>query len=829
MNTKLRYLAVLVAATLVLLWCIPSFGQVVRGSISGSVLDPQGAVVSGAQVKARNTETGVVYNTTSDSAGLYRFNLLPVGTYTVDVVASGFKTSSQTNIVVTAGKDAGLSPTRMALGETSTTLEVTAAAPLIETTQSQVTNTFSGTTLSTFAGIQENEGLDRLALFVPGVVATRSDNFSNTNGVGFSSNGLRGRNNDQEIDGQNNNDNSVGGPGLFLSDTEFVGQYVLITNQFGPDTVRNAGSVVNIITKSGTNAWHGSVFGQNRSSYTEALSNTQHNTPKPGSQSPTNPQGLPFTGPPRFNEEFSGGTVGGALVKNKAFLFGGFDNDLFSGTNVFTTTGATPTPTGLAQLAACPFTNPTALAIMQKFGPYGFSFGNPSPRPNATLPGGGLGFGNISVGSNPATACSIQTGGVTRVVSTPSHGFDFVVRNDVQLGSDTLTSRYLFNRNNTFNINDNGAGGWFRNTPALSQALLESWTHNFSPRMVNEARVSFSRLNVEFGGGLNPFEPVADQVTSALTNISFQAGGGLSIGPATNLPQARLVNTWQAQDNWNYVVGKHNFKAGVNWTYQRSPNIFLPIINGQFRFADLGTFLTSNTPNRVQIAQGNPVLDFREYDTFAYAGDDWKISPNLTLNLGVTWTYYGQPANLFHDLTTSRESDPAKAFWLQSLPLDQRTNPAIPAIMNSFGPSAGSPILQSVAVFSLETAKWSFAADTVCSMIRRSTTFSSILHRHPRSPSCKPLRRVCTSSLSAQCTASWPSSPHVLSSQFIAHNKFDPRTQNETTVSPDFGPDKVHSWSFGLSVKSPEIQLWKSGMSETTAPTCSRRWMAIRT
>src|SRR6476469_3570275 len=117
----------------------------------------------------------------------------------------------------------------MALGETSTTLEVTAAAPLIETTQSQVTNTFSGTTLSTFAGIQENEGLDRLALFVPGVVATRSDNFSNTNGGGFSSNGLRGRNNDQELDGQNNNDNSVGGPGLFVSDTNFVEQYVIVS------------------------------------------------------------------------------------------------------------------------------------------------------------------------------------------------------------------------------------------------------------------------------------------------------------------------------------------------------------------------------------------------------------------------------------------------------------------------------------------------------------------------------------------------------------------------------------------------------------------------
>ncbi len=217
MNTKLRYIALFFAITLALALCIPSFGQVVKGSISGSVIDPQGAVVSGATVKAKNVGTGTVSTTTTDSAGLYRLNLLPVGTYTVEITAQGFKTTTQSNVQVGAGRDTGLGSIKVAVGETSTTVEVTGDAPLIETTQAQVSSTFSGTTLSTFAGIQENEGLDRLALFVPGVVASRSDNFSNTNGGGFSSNGLRGRNNDQEIDGQNNNDNSVGGPGLFLS------------------------------------------------------------------------------------------------------------------------------------------------------------------------------------------------------------------------------------------------------------------------------------------------------------------------------------------------------------------------------------------------------------------------------------------------------------------------------------------------------------------------------------------------------------------------------------------------------------------------------------
>ncbi len=207
MKTKLRYIAAFFAITLALVWCIPSVGQVVKGSISGSVTDPQGAVVSGAQVKAKNVETGVTFTTTTDSAGIYRLNLLPVGTYAVEVTAQGFKTTSEVGVVVGAGRDTGLGSMHMSVGETSTTVEVTGDAPLIETTQSQVSSTFSGTTLSTFAGVQENQGLDRLALFVPGVAATRQNNFSNANGVGFSSNGLRGRNNDQEIDGQNNNDN----------------------------------------------------------------------------------------------------------------------------------------------------------------------------------------------------------------------------------------------------------------------------------------------------------------------------------------------------------------------------------------------------------------------------------------------------------------------------------------------------------------------------------------------------------------------------------------------------------------------------------------------
>ena len=781
MNSKLRCFAVLVAAFLVLACALPAMGQVIKGSISAQVTDPQGAVVPNAQVKAKNMATGIVFPTTTDSSGLFRLNLIPVGTYTVEIAAQGFKTASLPGVIVEAGRDAGLGSIKMVIGQKTEAVEVTAEAPLITPTESQITSSWSGTTLNTFAGIQENEGLDRLALFVPGVTATRSDNFSNTNGTGFSSNGLRGRNNDQEIDGQNNNDNSVGGPGLFLSNTEFVGQYVIVTNNFGPEYGRNAGSVVNIITKSGSNAWHGSIFGVENSNFLNALSNTQKNTNKPGTTSP-------FTGPPRSNNEFSGGTVGGPIMKNKMFFFGGFDDQLIGAQSVFTTTSLSPTPAGLAKLGSCGV-DPRALGILQKFGPYAFG-GNPTPRNTS--------FATIGscVAANPADPNGVQVGGVTRVLPTPFHGYDFIMRSDWQSGANNIMGRYLFNRNNTFNSNDNGAAGWLINVPALSQAALISWTRNFGAHMVNESRVSFGRLNVQFGGGFNPFEPGPGNILEALTNITFQAGGALSIGPATNLPQSRLVNTWQGQDNWNYVMGKHSLKAGANFSYQRSPNVFLPIVNGAYRFANLNSFLTTYTPNRVQIANGNPNLDFREYDTFLYAGDDWKLGQHLTLNLGVTWTYYGTPSNLFNDLTTPRESNPATAFWLTSLPLDQRTTPKIPSVMNSFGPSAG---------FAYSPQWGGFITGHGKTVIRGGyrllydPPFYNIFVNMSSSSPMTFLQTI-TSGFNANMLPAIPTGPNVRSALAanLLPNTFDPRTQNETQITPNFGPDKVHTWSFGF-------------------------------
>lgn len=778
MNRKLHDSLAFIATCLLLLWCIPSMGQVLKGSISGTVEDPQGAVVSGAQVKAINTATGATLTTRSDNSGSFRFNLIPAGTYKVNVSAQGFQTSSQDNILVSAGRDSGLGTIKMTVGETSTTIEVSAAAPLIETTQSQVTNTFAGTALNTFAGIQENEGLDNLALFVPGVTSARDNGFSNTNGgQGFSVNGLRGRNNDQQIDGQNNNDNSVGGPGLFVQDAEFVQQYVLITNQFGPEYGRNAGSVVNIITKSGGNAWHGSIYASENNTVMNSMTNFQK-------RFDTDASGNPLTEIPRANDEFGGFTIGGPIVKNKAFMFGGFDQEIISQKTLYATGGLTPTPEGLAALSAC-FPNSQSLAALQKFGPYGISAGNPTP------------IGDLQ---NLSAACPTATfAGVERTLPTNTHNFNFVNRVDYQLGSsDMLMGRYIFNRGNAFNADGgDAAAGLPINIPALSQAVLLSDTHNFSSRMVNEARVSFGRLNVQFGTNTLGTVPGISSVDQAITRATFNNAAFLPFGLNGGFPQGRIVNTWQGQDNWNMVVGKHTLKAGVNYTYQRSPNVFLPNLNGAFRFTNWDAFF-NNTPNRLRVAEGDPSLDFREHDTFLYAGDDWKIGQNLTVNLGLTWSYYGQPENLFHDLTVSRESNPATAFWRSDIPVQFRTSPDLSSVKNSFGPSIG---------FAYSPQWGGFLTGNGKTVIRGGyrllydPPFYNIYLNIANSAPVVFLQTFAGSTLTPNMIL--PSNPFGPNVRAEAQSQlqtgvFDPRTNVETNVSNNFGPDRVHTWNLGI-------------------------------
>ncbi len=770
--------SVLLACVLALVATIAP-AQVVKGSISGTVTDPSGAAVPGAQIKGINTSTGQTGNTVSDDSGLFRLSLLPVGTYTLEVTKSGFRKAAVTGAVVNPGVDTGLGLVKLEVGTSSETVEVSAAAPLVESTQAQVTASFTSAQLNNLPGVGENQGLDNLAVLLPGVSGARGTGFSNTNGVGFSVNGLRARNNDQQIDGQNNNDNSVAGPGLFVGNTEFVDQYQVTTNNFGPEYGRNSGSVVNVITKSGTNTWHGSLFATESNSALDSLSNTQKGF-----------EGL--LKPPHYNDLFTGGTIGGALIKNKLFVFGGVDNEYEPGTSVYATGNLTPTPTGVSELAGC-YPGSNSVAALQAFGPYAIG-GNPTaqtPQDVSLDDAAGAAYAGFTPNNADGT-CHVEMGGVQRTLDSSFKQWDYITRADVVGSRDTLYGRYL-HQTQTFLNTDQGqaAQGYPVNVPSVGQQFGLSWTHRFSDRMLNELRANYSRTDVQFGG--NTLNTVEDQgnLASGLTNVSFLDPGLVGFGPSTSFPQGRIVNTYQLQDNWSYVRGRHQLKAGVNLTEQRSPNKFLPNVNGNFVFSDWDAF-AANAATRTSITLGNPSLDFKEDDTFFYVGDDWKVTEHLTLNLGLTYSFYGQPANLFHDNDTKQQTS-SSPFWDPSLPLSVTTFPSIPAPKNSVGPSIGFAYSPNWGGFLLGENK------TVIRGGYRLAYDPPVYNVYLNIASSAPqvLAQTITPGAALEANPTGPTVRSDLASSLTLGVR-DPRTFSETNVSPNFGPDKVHSWSFGI-------------------------------
>jgi hypothetical protein len=762
--------------------CAAGSAQVSKGSISGTVQDPSGATVAGAEVKAISADTNQVVSTTSDSSGLFKLPLLPIGRYRVEVSRGGFRKSSIAGVEITPGVDTGLGILKLELGSVAETVDVTAATPLIETTQAQITNTFDQNDLASLPGVQENQGLDNLAVLLPGVSASRDNNFSNTNGMGFTVDGLRGRSNDQEIDGQYNNDNSVTGPAIFVGDSEFVSQYQVTTGNFGAEYGRNSGSVVNVSTKQGTNTWHGSVYGTESNSALTTLTNQQSNTV----------WGEGLTKPPRFNDEFTGGTIGGPWLKNKIFFFGGFDDEIISSKGVYANGNSTPTPLGITQLAGC-FPGSTSVAALQTYGPYGVGGGNPTTIGTPTTGYfDGAPFNNTIDPVTGVVACGYQLAGVERTLPNGSHQYNWVSRLDVTGAKDNVYVRYIFQKLNFFNVDEGqGAEGYPINVPSLGQDLGLSWTHKISDRMLNEFRASVGRQNVQFGGNTIGTIPTQGSVSSALAETVFTDPSLLAYGPLTSFPQGRIVNAYQLQDNWSYVHGKHQFKAGFNYTLQKSPNVFLPNGNGEFVYSDWGSY-AANTPIETLITLGNPKLDFIEHDSFFYFGDDWKITSHLTLNLGLTYSYYGQPATLFHN-NDARQQSSGSPFWDPTLPTSVSEFPVIPAPKNSWGPSIGF-------AYAFGNGGWLLGDNkTVVRGGYRLSYDPPYYNIYLNIASSAPQVLAQTIAPGAPLPAV-PTGPNVRSelAPSLTLGVQDPRNFSETSVAPNFQPDRVHSWSLGI-------------------------------
>jgi outer membrane receptor protein involved in Fe transport len=687
--------------------------QATTGVLRGTVTDVNGAAIAGATVTVRNEATGTSSEplTTNTEGSFDAAGLLP-GPYSVTVEAAGFKRSVSTGVSVKVGI---VNPVAVMLeaGNVAETVTVMAnTEEIVQRDQAQISTTFESRRVEDLPSNGAGGGIDTLALLAPGVVANRSGG-TNTNGSGLSVNGNRGRSNNFQIDGADNNDLSVSGPALFVDFQDSVQEFQIITNNFSAQYGRNQGAVVNIVTKGGTNTYHGTgfIFHQDNKNL-----NSLNNIEKRSGQTEPDPSlynvfGGTFGGPlhlPRFGE-------GGPAIlsgKDRLFFFGAYQGIR----NPSLTTGSNAS---LAILASefprlqSTFPGNNVINSIVRFSPFAISRGNPTISTFAVgtatsqavaacggqtfLVGGAYDVINLGTAANPQC---FQAAQFQRTVPTPYVEDYYSIRFDAKpTDRNNITFRFLNQESASVGGTACCSTGFIGDLPASSRNIGGNWTRTISNTMVNEFRASYQKIAVEFGGGCDVADPGCvpgpAQIGEALANISFAGVRGLTnnanligLGPATNLPQGRIGKVYQVANNLSWTVGNHSLLIGAEYKHLSNISPFLPVYNGSFAF-NSAERIRNNAPSAVSVTGGDPLLAFTEDDQYYFFQDDWKVKPNLTLNLGLRYEYTGQPFNVLNEQTTLRENDPARRFFNPALPLDVRTVPRIAADKNNFAPRVG--------------------------------------------------------------------------------------------------------------------------------------------
>lgn len=753
------------------------------GVLTGTATDQTGAVLPDVTIKVTNETTGAVSIQRSRPDGGFSLFNLPIGRYTIMFSVPSFADTALKNVPVEVGVRRDLGSIVMKPSGEQTTVEVSASTDeLLITTTAQVSTTFQPDQI---ANLPLNNGFDAVTLLLPGVVRTHDNSFSNNAGASFSVNGQRGRSNNFEIDGQSNNDNSVAGPQVFFGNQDAIAGLQVITNDFGAQYGRNMGGVVNYLTKSGTNQIHGTVFEFYEGNWGEAFLQGQKSIYSgycaPG-QSESDGCLVPTLA--RFVENRFGGTIGAPIIKNKLWGFAGiyFDrNHQGAGTYTTGTSSLFPTPDSLTALSAVGAGN-GGVASLVNSGPYSVTTGNPQP-------GSVVATRNLTVNS---TTVAVDYAPVIRQVTGQYNDEELMGRLDWQpTAKDHLFVRYIYQdapytgayADST--TSDLAVGRWY-DVPATTHSIGGDFTHTFSPSWVNQIRYSFQQSNVLFQGGGQP-DCTVNTPTNCNAPISLGTGYQ-SYGYSSSMPQGRIVKVTQVQDNATWIRGHHSISFGGEWSYQNSPNFFLPYYNGSF---------SSSTPQRfldgigtLNIADGSYTIHFTEPDAAAYIQDDWKIGQDFTLNLGLRWEFFGQAINLLHDQTAKREADDSTAFWDTSLDLSERTFASVPNNFKNFQPRIGFAYAPSFAQRFVVRGGFAINFDPqFYNMFLNSATASPVVNLG--TVSCV----TATNCLPASGTTGADFRAQDLS---LIPRGVNPNTRNQTTVSSNFHNPYTESYNLGV-------------------------------
>jgi hypothetical protein len=614
--TMTRSFALLV--TVLALACSPILSQSISGNLTGTVYDATGATVQNATVIARNDATGLENTGTTGATGEYRISNLPAGVYTIMANAVGFSKAEMKGVNVELNVTATANVT-LQVGKNVETVEVTAAAAVIDTTTAQLQNTFEAQQMMELPSASTGSGVINLSLLAAGVASSGGIGA----GTGPSVGGQRPRNNNFTIEGVDNNSGTVTGP-LVGIPNDAVAEFTFLQNQFDPDFGHSSGGQFNQVLKGGTNNFHGSLYEYFENRNLNAADNINA------------VEGTALH--PRFDDNRFGGTFGGPIKKNKLFFFVNYEYNPV-GTIGATGTICAPTASGYSTIAAMSGINQTNLSVLQKYVGTAPAASSPAACNDSAYPV--VGPGNESLNGPSPTGVSIPIGLVPVTAPAFSNSEAGLASIDYNISEkDSLRGRFVLNR--TGAIDSTGFPSVFYQTiPTNTYLVTISEFHTFSPSVVNEFRLGYNRLfsntpagNIQFPG------------LGTFPNIDIFELGGVNntMGPDPNAPQSAVQNQYQATESLTWTKGAHTFKFGGDGWKQISPQTFTQRSRGDYEWSYLSDYLYDDYPDYLaeRTVGGAKYYGDRVFTGF-FANDSWKVRPNLTVNLGARYEYQTVP------------------------------------------------------------------------------------------------------------------------------------------------------------------------------------------
>jgi Carboxypeptidase regulatory-like domain/TonB-dependent Receptor Plug Domain len=623
-------------AALIFVFGYTASAQTFRGTILGTVTDTSDAAIAGATVTVKNTGTGLTRIVSTAEDGSYAVPELPIGTYSVTVTITGFKSGVVSGLQVEVSSEVR-ADVKLQAGDIAQRIEVQGdTLPQVDTTE----NTLGGIIESKVVTNLPVNGRDyqKLIYLVPGVTGSPDQITDSPGSFGtFSVNGARGRSNNFLLDGTDMNDGYRNDPaineaGVFgtpatILPLEAIAELRVLSN-FEAEYGRSAGGVINIVTKSGANDWHGSAFDYFRNTALNARNffNTVNNTTTGG----TNPQDP-------FHDNQFGAALGGALIKDKTFFYVDYEGVREKGSE--SSLACVPTATDIALATPAGGVNPVIASLI--------SAGKAWPTPN--ISGSCIGGGGQSVVADNA---SLATPFSNRVDSA-------IVKIDHQLNANNLlTGRYYIGDSlQLFPLALTGGGllpNYDTSTPTRVQLISISYVSTLSPAVTNEVRLGWNR----FAEGFFPQDRSFNPTTIGLDNVPESFGGTntlapynfglptITVGPFAQLgadkgdPRQRVDTNWHYIDNISWKAGKHDIKFGYEFRRTSVSQIFNRTARGTLKFASLDAFLAGTPDGGSQIA-GNTDRNTFENSHAAYIQDSYRWKRNVTINLGLRYDYFG--------------------------------------------------------------------------------------------------------------------------------------------------------------------------------------------